>query len=82
MLNSGEEMVMLLKTESLLFKKSKGSAQFLFKSSTTKQYKEILPMFNTEAINELSEVAKLLCQFQARTHIFSAGRSCFTQTAV
>jgi hypothetical protein len=82
MLNSGEEMVMLLKTESLLFKKSKGSAQFLFKSSTTKRYKEILPMFNTEAINELSEVAKPLCQSQARTHIFSAGRSCFTQTAV
>lgn len=51
-----EEMAMLLKTEYLLFKNSKSSAQFLLKTDKTSV--EITPILNTKAINELSEVSK------------------------
>lgn len=63
MVNSGE-VAMLLKTESLLLKMSKSPAQFLLKTSTAEHCKEILPIFNAEAINDLSELAQPLRQFQ------------------
>lgn len=71
-----EEMVMLLKTESLLFVKSRRSPVSPQNSDNSV---EIIPIFNTKAINELSEVSKPQWQFHTRTCILSR-KSCFKQT--